>query len=158
MISDYGQIALLLHSVREEHSGPYLAVLEAKGIPAFCPRARAYFEIPEIRYLVACFAVLFGWYSNGRGRVAGAVSDLANYVDDAIVQLGRRFGSPHPLAEALQRWTGDITRLQEGEALDLRPADYFYHLLAMPTARYDEVQRDQHVRAAVPGHEASAVV
>ena len=150
MISDYGQIALLLHSVREEHSGPYLAVLEANGIPAFCPRARA--------YLVACFALLFGWYSNGRGRVAGAVSDLANYVDDAIVQLGRRFGSPHPLAEALQRWTGDITRLQEGEALDLRPADYFYHLLAMPTARYDEVQRDQHVRAAVLGHEASAVV
>ena len=37
MISDSGHIALLLHSVREEHSGPYLAALEAKGIPAFCP-------------------------------------------------------------------------------------------------------------------------
>jgi DNA helicase-2/ATP-dependent DNA helicase PcrA len=131
VIADYGQVALLLHSVREEHSGPYLAALEAKGIPAFCPRARAYFEIPEVRDLVACFAVLFGWHGNGRGQVGGAVAELATYVDDAIVQLGRRFGAPHPLAAALQRWTGEIAALQEGEALDLRPADYFYHLLAL---------------------------
>jgi DNA helicase-2/ATP-dependent DNA helicase PcrA len=131
VIADYGQVALLLHSVREEHSGPYLAALAAKGIPAFCPRARAYFEIPEVRDLVACFAVLFGWHGNGRGQVGGAVAELATYVDDAIVQLGRRFGAPHPLAAALQRWTGEIAALQEGETLDLRPADYFYHLLAL---------------------------
>ncbi|MBM3346305.1 MAG: ATP-dependent helicase, partial [Betaproteobacteria bacterium] len=131
VIADYGQVALLLHSVREDHSGPYLAALEAKGIPAFCPRARAYFEISEVSDLVACFAVLFGWHGNGRGQVSGAVAELATYVDDAIVQLARRFGAPHPLAECLQRWTGDIAALQEGEALDLRPADYFYHLLAL---------------------------
>jgi DNA helicase-2/ATP-dependent DNA helicase PcrA len=131
VIADHGQVALLLHSVREEHSGPYLAALAARGIPAFCPRARAYFEIPEVRDLVACFAVLFGWHGNGRGQVGGAVAELATYVDDAIVQLGRRFGAPHPLAAALQGWTGDIAALQEGEALDLRPADYFYHLLAL---------------------------
>ena len=99
--------------------------------PRFAPRARAYFEITEIRDLVACFAVLFGWHGNGRGQVGGAVAKLATYVDDAIVQLGRRFGVPHPLAAALQQWTGEIAALQEGEALDLRPADYFYHLLAL---------------------------
>ena len=131
VIADYSQAALLLHSVREDHSSPYLAALEANGIPAFCPRARAYFEITEIRDLVACFAVLFGWHGNGRGQVGGAVAKLATYVDDAIVQLGRRFGAPHPLAAALQQWTGEIAALQEGEALDLRPADYFYHLLAL---------------------------
>lgn len=131
VIADYGQVALLLHSVREDHSGPYLAALDAKGIPAFCPRARAYFEIPEVRDLVACFAVLFGWHGTGRGQVGGAVAELATYVDDAIVQLGRRFGAPHVLAAALQRWTEEIAALKEGEALDLRPADYFYHLLAL---------------------------
>jgi len=131
VIEDYSQVALLLHSVREDHSGPYLTALQAKGIPAFCPRARAFFEIPEIRDLVACYAVLFGWYGDGRGQVAGAVARLAACVDDAIVQLGRRFGAPHPLAQALQRWTGEIAVLQEGEALDQRPADYFYHLLAL---------------------------
>ena len=131
VIADYSQVALLLHSVREDYSGPYLTALEAKGIPAFCPRARAYFEITEIRDLVACFAVLFGWHGNGRGQVGGAVAELATYVDDAIVQLGRMFGAPHPLAAALQQWTSEIAALQEGEALDLRPADYFYHLLAL---------------------------
>jgi len=131
VIADYSQVALLLHSVREDHSGPYLAALQAKGIPAFCPRARAYFEIPEVRDLVACFAVIFGWHGNGRGQVAGAVAELAAYVDDAIVRLGRRFAAPHPLAEALQRWTSEIAGLREGEALDLRPADYLYHLLAL---------------------------
>jgi DNA helicase II / ATP-dependent DNA helicase PcrA len=131
VIADYGQVALLLHSVREDHSGAYLAALEAKGIPAFCPRARAYFEIPEVRDLVACFAVLFGWHGTGRGQVAGAVAELAAYVDGAIVQLGGRFAAPHSLAMALQRWTGEIAALREGEALDLRPADYFYHLLAI---------------------------
>jgi DNA helicase-2/ATP-dependent DNA helicase PcrA len=131
VISDYGQVALLLHSVREDHSGRYLAALEAKGIPAFCPRARAYFDIPEVAYLVGCFAVLFGWYGNGRGQVAGAVAELADYVDQAIVQLGRRFTAPHPLAAALQQWTAEIAGLREGQALDLRPADYFYHLLAL---------------------------
>ena len=131
VIADYSQVALLLHSVRESHSGPYLAALEASGIPAFCPRARAYFEIPEIRDLVACFAVLFGWHGNGRGHVGGAVAELATYVDNAIVQLGRGFGAPHPLAAALKQWTSEIAALQEGEALNLRPADYFYHLLAL---------------------------
>lgn len=131
VIADYSQVALLLHSVREEHSGSYIAALETQGIPVFCPRARAFFEIPEIRDLVACFALLLGWYGDGRGQVAGAVADLAAYVDDALVQLGRRFPSPHALAAALQNWIGEIAQLNEGEGLDLRPADYFYHLLAL---------------------------
>ena len=131
VIADYGHVALLLHSVRDEHSGHYLAALQAKGIPAYCPRARAYFEIAEVRDLVACFAVLFGWHGDGRGQVAGAVAALATYVDDAIMLLARRFGAPHPLADALQRYTADIAALQEGETLDLRPADYFYLLLAL---------------------------
>ena len=135
VITDYAQVALLLHSVRDDHSGPYLAALEAKGIPAFCPRARGYFEIPEVQDLVACFAVIFGWHGDGRGQVGGAVAELADYVDAAIVQLGRRFGTPRPLAAALARWVTEIAALREGEALDLRPADYLYHLLALEPFR-----------------------
>ncbi len=131
IIADFSQVALLSHSVRHDHSGPYLAALEARGIPAFCPRARAYFENDVIRDLVACFAVLFGWHGAGRGQVAGAVAELAAYVDGAIVDLGRRFGAPHPLSTALREWTGEIASLQEGKALDLRPADYLYRLLAL---------------------------
>ena len=131
VIADYNQVALLLHSVREDHSGAYLAALGAKGVPAFCPRSRAFFEITEIRYLIACFAVLLGWYGNGRGEIGGAVASLVGYVDDALIRIGRSFGAPHPLAEALRRWTEEIANLQEGQALDLRPADYFYRLLGL---------------------------
>ena len=135
VIADYNQVALLLHSVREDHSGPYLKALQAKGIPAFCPRARVFFEVPEIRYLVACYAVLFGWYGDGRGEIGGAVINLADYVDKAIVEMGRSCGSRDPLAEALQRWTSEIAALEEGDTLDLRPADYFYRLLAFEPFR-----------------------
>lgn len=135
VISDYNQVALLLHSVRETHSGAYLAALQAKGIPAFCPRARAFFDLPEIRGIVACYAVLFGWHGDARGEVRGAIARLARYVDKCIIDVGRRFGGVHPLAAALQDWTAQIEALGEGETLDLRPADYLYRMLALEPFR-----------------------
>jgi DNA helicase-2/ATP-dependent DNA helicase PcrA len=132
VIADYSQVALLLHSVRQEHSGPYVAALQAQGIPAFCPRARAYFDNDEVRLMVACFAVIFGYYGDERGEVNGsALTDLAEYVDAGIMDLGRRYNGTHPLAAALRGFVADIAGLQEGQALDLRPADYFYRLLAL---------------------------
>lgn len=131
VVEDYSQVALLLHSVREDHSRPFLTAMEARGIPGFCPRARAYFENEEIRHLVACFAVIFGWHGDGRGQVAGAVACLARYVDHGIVGLARDYAAPHPLASALQAWVGEIASLDESESLDTRPADYFYRLLAL---------------------------
>ncbi|MFQ3652585.1 MAG: ATP-dependent DNA helicase, partial [Gemmataceae bacterium] len=135
IIEDYSQVALLLHSVRQDHSRPYIEALAERGIPAFCPRARAYFENEEIRALVACFALIFGWHGSGRGKVAGAVGRLALYVDNAIVDLAHRFPEPSPLGKALARWTAEIAGLKEGEALDVRPADYLYRLLALDPFR-----------------------
>ena len=131
VIADYSQVALLLHSVRDDHSGAYLTALDARGIPAFCPRARAYFENDEIRFMVACFAVIFGWHGNGRGEVAGSVAELGRYVDAGIIELAKAYAAPHPLARALQAWVGVIAALGKDESLDLRPADYFYRLLAL---------------------------
>ena len=128
---EHDDSARLLHSVRDDHSGPYLSALEARGIPAFCPRARAYFENEEIRLMVACFAVLFGWHGQGRGQVAGSVADLATYVDRGIVDLGRAYSTPNPLALFLQARVAEIAALRDRQSLDLRPADYFYRLLAL---------------------------
>ena len=136
VIADYNQVALLLHSVREDHSGPYLAALDAKGIPAFCPRSRAFFETTEIRYLVACYAILFGWYGSGRGQLGGAVAAPGGL-------RGRCPGPPRPelrLSTSSRPGTPAMDRrdrrtLREGDALDLRPADYFYRLLALEPFR-----------------------
>lgn len=100
VIADYSQVALLLHSVRLEHSGHYLAALEKRGVPAFCPRARAYFDNDEVRLMVGCLALIFGYYGEGRGELAGpALAGLAEYVDGCLVELGRRYG-------ARIRWPG----------------------------------------------------
>lgn len=132
VIEDYSQVALLLHSVRLEHSGAYLDALEAKGIPAFCPRARAYFDNDEVRLMIACFALIFGWHGAGRGDIAGkALRDLAEYVDDCITELGSKYKYPHPVAKVLRRFVAQLEELGEGDRLDMRPADYFYRLLAL---------------------------
>lgn len=129
VVADYSQVALLLHSVRDDHSAPYLQALEARGIPAFCPRARTYFDNEEVRLMVACLALIFGWHGTGRGQVAGPTAELAQYVDEALVTLGRGYAGT-PLATELRSMVGQIAALQEGDALDQRPADFFYHLLA----------------------------
>lgn len=130
VIEDYNQVALLLHSVRQEHSNPYLEALQRAGIPGFCPRARAYFDNDEIRFMIACFAIIFGWYGDGRGSVMGTIADLATYVDSCIIQLGRTYPSPQLIAQALKEYVGEIQGLQESESLDTRPADYFYRLIS----------------------------
>jgi len=131
VIEDYSQVALLLHSVRLEHSGPYVAALEEQGIPGFCPRARGYFENEEVRYIVACFAVLLGYYGDGRGEAQGAsLQGLAAYVDRCIVELARDYSYPHLHASTLSRFEAEIRGLKKGQALDRRLADYFYQFLA----------------------------
>ena len=67
--------------------------------------------------------------------MAGALAELAHYVDEGIVRLAPGYALPHPLALELQKWVGEIAALREGEALDLRPADFFYHLLALDPFR-----------------------
>lgn len=110
VIQDYCQVALLLHSVRLEHSGRYIQALEDKGIPVFCPRARAYFDNQEIRYMVACFTILLGYYGEQRGELQGKnLEDLASYVDDCIIDLGKNFAAPHPLSHCIQGFEAQIS-------------------------------------------------
>ena len=131
IISDYSQVALLLHSVRQNHSGHYINALQAAGIKAFCPRARAYFDNEVISNIIACYAIVFGWHGDGRGEVFGSVKELARYVDDAIVQLAKKYALPHPLALQLADWVKQVNLLQKGQSLDIRPADYLYALLSL---------------------------
>lgn len=132
VIEDYSQVALLLHSVRADHSGPYLDALDRAGIPYFCPRARAYFDNPEVQAAVACLAVILGWHGEGRGNIQGrSLMELTRYVDGAIAEIGRKYRDPHPLAKALQALVAEVVGLGEEDALDRRPADFLYELLGV---------------------------
>lgn len=131
IIEDESQVALLLHSVRLEHSGHYLQAFANRGIAAFCPRARGFFENDEIQLMVACFALLLGYYANGRGELSGpALKNLGNYVDGCILVLSRRCAHDDSLAVLLRQYAGEIEGLAPGQSLDLRLADYFYRFVA----------------------------
>jgi ATP-dependent DNA helicase UvrD/PcrA len=138
VIEDYSQVALLLHSVRSDHSGTYLDALDRAGIPYFCPRARAYFDNEEVGAAVACLAVILGWYGDGRGTVQGrSLNDLAQYVDAAIAAVSRRYHDPHQLAKKLQDLVAEVAALGDDDALDRRPADFLYELLGVePFSRW----------------------
>jgi len=131
VIEDESQVALLLHSVRQKHSGHYLKALEEKGIPAFCPRARTYFENDEVRLMVASFAILLGYYGKGHGELAArSLQQLAEHVDGCIEELARRCADPHPLAKKIQAFASEIESLREDKTLDRRLTDYLYQFLA----------------------------
>lgn len=131
VIEDESQVALLLHSVRFDYSEPYIKALTERGIRSFCPRARAYFENEEIQLMVGCFAVLLGYFGDGRGgNLSGSLQDLAAYTDACITELGRHFPRPHPLAELLSTFTEEIANLKEGDTLDHRLSDYLYQFLS----------------------------
>jgi DNA helicase-2/ATP-dependent DNA helicase PcrA len=80
--------------------------------------------------MIGCFAVMLGYYGEGRGQLSGSLQELANYVDGCISELGRRCSSPHRLAGLLQKFTAEITSLGASESLDRRLADYFYQFVA----------------------------
>ena len=71
---------------------PCAEALETKGIRAFCPRARGFFDNEEIRLIIGCFALVFGYYGNKRGNVAGqALQNLSTYADDCLIEMAKRF-------------------------------------------------------------------
>lgn len=138
VISDYNQVAILLHSVRENHSSHYITALRQKDIPVFAPRARNYFDNPEVKMLVACFAIILNWNENRRGSIQGrTLRNLSAYVDDSFVELVRKnVLRDHPLAVFMRQKMTQIQALTPGQTLDERLADYFYQLIAFQPFKY----------------------
>jgi DNA helicase-2/ATP-dependent DNA helicase PcrA len=132
IITDFSQVAILLHSVRAEHSGPYMNALAARGIKSFCPRARAFFENEEVRLIIAAVAVILGYVKENRdGNGYGAVQKLNRFVDESIELLANVCDENLPLALAIQGLAQEIEKIKPGENLDRRIADYIYQLVAV---------------------------
>lgn len=130
IISDYSQVALLLSSVKPPYSRAYVDALKNRGIDAFCPRARSYFDRPEIRLLTACFAELFA--ADGQD----ADQDFAEYLRDCLNIL-KNEEIYQPLLEKIGSFKKEVASIEHDQELDRRLSDYFYQLLAMePFAGY----------------------
>ncbi len=60
-ISDYNEVAILLYSTKSFLSAAYVAALKKRGISAYYPRSRQYFEQEEVCLIVGCFVYLLGY-------------------------------------------------------------------------------------------------
>lgn len=128
-ISDYSQVAILLNSVRFQHSSPFINALESLGIKAFCPRSKAFFDNSEVGQLIACLAYIFDWTYEHRGSGRGRVTELAQYVDYQLSLLLVTICKSEELGKLLHDLREEVRNLSEGETLDKRVADYVYLLI-----------------------------
>lgn len=132
IIHDLNQVAILLHSVRPEHSGRYIEALAAKGILSYAPRARRFFDNAEVIELVGAFTHILNFRDDERGMAYGrAGKELFDYCDHCLDHLdgicrGRHVGLANYLNEKAQ----EIAELGPTDTLEVGLLDIFYELMA----------------------------
>lgn len=140
VITDYNQVAVLLHSVRDKHSGPYIRAIQraqARGedIDFYAPRARTYFNRPEIMsVLVGMWVLLQSPTLND--EVGGYPGDSTPSIKDYIKHCGHQFralaSSPGFAAfgKRIQLAKSEIeTLIEKNERPRKTLLDYFYDIL-----------------------------
>src|SRR5437588_3409331 len=139
-ITDYSQAALLLYSVKPAYSDVYVEALKKRGIQAFSPRSRSFFNQIEVSLMVACFAELFGFCGEKQDNLLDQEpfseyiqESFSEYVKDCIQKLNNGYMSSHPLLVAMRKLEGEIIGVEEDQKAELavRIADYFYQILAI---------------------------
>jgi len=130
IIQDYNQIALLLYSVRIEHSGPYIDALAKLGIPSFCPRKRAFFSNEEVQRMISCLSLILGYHGENRGNVNGRIMpEITAMIDQDIEKI--KDESNDELLKELDKGIKEINFLKYKPTLDKRLVDYLYQLISV---------------------------
>ncbi|HWS83380.1 MAG TPA: ATP-dependent DNA helicase [Ktedonobacteraceae bacterium] len=128
-ISDYSQVALLLYSVRSGISDVFIEALKSKGIPAFCPRARTYFDQEEICLMMGCLARIVGYQETKQDGLVEH-SGLPEYLRNCHMLLAKQCQLLPALEQKLQEIESEIAHAEEDRQLAGKQlADYFYHLV-----------------------------
>ncbi len=131
-IGDYSEVALLLHSVRPWMSKPYIDALKEKEIPAYCPRARTFFQDLEICLLVGCLARILG-YKPGMHGATSDETDYLSYISDCrrvLVDHCRKFSVLEQQLHTMEEEIQALTAHPEQDDKQ-RLGDYFYRLLCI---------------------------
>ncbi len=129
-ITDYDQIALLMHSVKSGLSDVYIKVFQEKHIPVFCSRARAYFEQQEVCLLIGCFARILRYAGGIETDVVGENAFEA-FMKKCQNLLAEECEKSISLESLLQQIEFELLQISNGEELEKRFTDFFYALLAV---------------------------
>lgn len=132
VISDYSEVALLLHSVLPKFSKAFINALDEKGIPHFCPRARTFFPSQEISLMIGCFARLLRYEEDDQAAQYDETSYPA-YITQCKKYLAVNCRKFAELECGLQEMEHEIQALvtAQGETGQKQLADYFYRLLTV---------------------------
>ncbi|MGH2498000.1 MAG: ATP-dependent DNA helicase [Ktedonobacteraceae bacterium] len=129
-ITNYSQIALLMHSVKTDKSSLYIQALKEKGISAYCPRAGTYFEQEEVRLIIGCFGGILHFNKKIRSDIV-EYPQIQEYIEQCESLLVDTCESFPALMSALHDFEKEISQQVEGQNLNKCMADYFYSLLAI---------------------------
>jgi len=147
IIQDYNQIALLLRSIRLESSEKYILALEKLNIPYFAPRAKGFFKNEEIKLLIGCLAIIFGFFGDNIKDLKTSMQSFIEYIQESIIQVGPYIQKSPQLTEFIRECVMEIEKLRVGETLDKSITDYFYHILAFkPFSETHRLQRLNRIR------------
>jgi DNA helicase II / ATP-dependent DNA helicase PcrA len=127
-IQDYSQVALLLHSVRSTYSAPYIEALNKQNIAAYCPRAREYFQQPEIQLLIGCFTHILHFYAADFADEQAQFIEYIGLCKQLFTQHSQKYSDLKTELHAIEQ---EMRSAQaQKDAPDKQLADYFYRLLA----------------------------
>jgi len=129
-ITDYSQVALLMHSVKTDKSDLYMQALKEKGISAYCPRAGTYFEQEEIRLMIGCFGRILRFNNTMRTDIV-EYPRIQEYMEQSQPLLVDTYESNPTFMSVLHDFEEEINQPVEGKSLVRHLADYFYSLLAI---------------------------
>ncbi len=129
IISDYNQVALLLHSVKEQQGNKYVKFLEEKGIPVYCSRAGRYFHQNEVKLITGCFAYILNYLTiSTLDSIAN--TEISEYIKQSHSLLIQKLEAFLPLATCLSELQREFAQLTEGQVLNKHLIEYFYQILA----------------------------
>lgn len=144
-IEDYSQVALLLRSVRSQFSDPYIQALKQHNISAYCPRAREYFNQPEIQLLVGCFAQILH-FIDLEVELSQEQEIFISYIHNCKILL-REKSLLHLDLQTIQQtleteiWLAD----EQNTTREQQLTDYFYRLIF--TTAFDTYNANKSTRA-----------
>jgi DNA helicase II / ATP-dependent DNA helicase PcrA len=138
-IQDYNQVAILLHSVRSDHSQQYLnAILRLKDqgeeIEVYAPRARLFFERPEVMCALAgLHSINTVSLSDDAGGFPGAENESIRHYLNRCVQEFRSFKSEKGFDLFLDKIKELQSEINKTKNQDGKPKkkfiDYFYSVV-----------------------------
>ena len=138
-ISDYNQVAILLHSVRQTHSSQYIdAIRELRGsgesIDVYAPRARLYFERPEVMCALAGLVTLnkVPLSDSETGYPGQGGESVKEYIQRCIHEFRGRKGQNgfQAFIDTAKQLKDEVDQLKiKGGKPKSRFLDYFYRII-----------------------------